>query len=80
MVPVQAVQGEDDGMAALQLGIIAGKVGGYCETRLVPDAATARICSNLPMSSPRSLADRPLGAGGYIGKRSQLANFHIFEV
>ena len=25
-------------LLALQLGIIAGKVGGYCETRLVPDA------------------------------------------
>ena len=38
MVPVQAVQGEDDEYGSeLQLGIIAGKVGGYCETRLVPD-------------------------------------------
>jgi pimeloyl-ACP methyl ester carboxylesterase len=38
IVPVQAVQGEDDEYGSeLQLGIIAGKVGGYCETRLVPD-------------------------------------------
>ena len=38
IVPVQAVQGEDDDYGSeLQLGIIAGKVGGYCETRLVPD-------------------------------------------
>jgi len=38
MVPVQAIQGEDDEYGSeLQLGIIAGKVGGYCETRLVPD-------------------------------------------
>lgn len=37
-VPVQAIQGEDDEYGSeLQLGIIAGKVGGYCETRLVPD-------------------------------------------
>ena len=37
-VPVQAIQGEDDEYgSALQLGIIAGKVGGYCETRLLPD-------------------------------------------
>jgi pimeloyl-ACP methyl ester carboxylesterase len=37
-VPVQAVQGEDDEYGSeLQLGVIAGKVGGYCETRLVPD-------------------------------------------
>jgi pimeloyl-ACP methyl ester carboxylesterase len=37
-VPVQAIQGEDDDYGTeLQLGIIAGKVGGYCETRLVPD-------------------------------------------
>ena len=37
-VPVQAIQGEDDDYGSeLQLGIIAGKVGGYCETRLVPD-------------------------------------------
>ena len=36
-VPVQAIQGEDDEYGSeLQLGIIAGKVGGYCETRLVP--------------------------------------------
>jgi pimeloyl-ACP methyl ester carboxylesterase len=36
-VPVQAIQGEDDDYGSeLQLGIIAGKVGGYCETRLVP--------------------------------------------
>lgn len=38
VVPVQAIQGEDDDYGSeLQLGIIAGKVGGYCETRLVPD-------------------------------------------
>ncbi|UYN94721.1 MAG: alpha/beta hydrolase [Enhydrobacter sp.] len=37
VVPVQAIQGEDDEYGSeLQLGIIAGKVGGYCETRLVP--------------------------------------------
>ena len=37
-VPVEAIQGEDDDYGSeLQLGIIAGKVGGYCETRLVPD-------------------------------------------
>ncbi len=37
-VPLQAIQGEDDEYGTeLQLGIIAGKVGGYCETRLVPD-------------------------------------------
>jgi pimeloyl-ACP methyl ester carboxylesterase len=37
VVPVQALQGEDDEYGSeLQLGIIAGKVGGYCETRLVP--------------------------------------------
>ena len=37
LVPVQAIQGEDDEYGTeLQLGIIAGKVGGYCETRLVP--------------------------------------------
>jgi pimeloyl-ACP methyl ester carboxylesterase len=37
-VPVQAIQGEDDEYGSeLQLGIIAGKVGGYCETRLLPD-------------------------------------------
>jgi pimeloyl-ACP methyl ester carboxylesterase len=37
-VPVQAVQGENDEYGSeLQLGVIAGKVGGYCETRLVPD-------------------------------------------
>ena len=36
-VPVQAIQGEDDDYGCeLQLGIIAGKVGGYCETRLIP--------------------------------------------
>jgi pimeloyl-ACP methyl ester carboxylesterase len=36
-VPVQAIQGEDDEYGTeLQLGIIAGKVGGYCETRLIP--------------------------------------------
>ena len=38
LVPVQAIQGEDDEYGSeRQLGIIAGKVGGYCETRLVPD-------------------------------------------
>lgn len=38
-VPVQAIQGEDDEYGSeLQLGIIAGKVGGYCETRLIPGA------------------------------------------
>jgi pimeloyl-ACP methyl ester carboxylesterase len=37
-VPVQAIQGEDDDYGSeLQLGIIAGKVGGYCETRLIAD-------------------------------------------
>jgi pimeloyl-ACP methyl ester carboxylesterase len=37
VVPVQAIQGEDDEYGSeLQLGIIAGKVGGYCETRLIP--------------------------------------------
>jgi len=36
-VPVQAMQGEDDVYGSeLQLGLIAGKVGGYCETRLIP--------------------------------------------
>jgi pimeloyl-ACP methyl ester carboxylesterase len=43
IVPVQAIQGEDDEYGSeLQLGIIAGKVGGYCETRLVPD------CGHVP--------------------------------
>jgi pimeloyl-ACP methyl ester carboxylesterase len=38
LVPVQAIQGEDDEYGSeLQLGIIAGKVGGYCETRLIAD-------------------------------------------
>ena len=38
VVPVQTIQGEDDEYGSeLQLGIIAGKVSGYCETRLVPD-------------------------------------------
>lgn len=38
VVPVHAIQGEDDEYGSeLQLGIIAGTVGGYCETRLVPD-------------------------------------------
>jgi pimeloyl-ACP methyl ester carboxylesterase len=65
-VPVQAVQGEDDDYGSeLQLGIIAGKVAGYCETRLVPDcghaphlqqpayvlAETARFISPLALSS-----------------------------
>jgi pimeloyl-ACP methyl ester carboxylesterase len=37
-VPVQALQGEDDDYGTeLQVGIIAGKVAGYCETRLIPD-------------------------------------------
>ncbi|MBM3642866.1 MAG: alpha/beta hydrolase [Alphaproteobacteria bacterium] len=37
-VPVQAIQGEEDEYGSeLQLGLIAGKVGGYCETRLLPD-------------------------------------------
>jgi pimeloyl-ACP methyl ester carboxylesterase len=36
--PVQAIQGEDDPYGSeLQLGIIAGKIAGYCETRLIPD-------------------------------------------
>jgi pimeloyl-ACP methyl ester carboxylesterase len=36
-VPVQAIQGEDDEYGSeLQLGLIAGKVSGYCETRLIP--------------------------------------------
>jgi pimeloyl-ACP methyl ester carboxylesterase len=36
-VPLQAIQGEDDEYGSeLQLGIIAGKTSGYCETRLVP--------------------------------------------
>jgi len=38
LVPLQAIQGEDDEYGSeLQLGIIAGKVGGYCETRLIAD-------------------------------------------
>ena len=38
LVPLQAIQGEDDEYGSeLQLGIIAGKVGGYCETRRVAD-------------------------------------------
>ena len=42
LVPVQAIQGEDDDYGSeLQLGVIAGKVGGYCETRLVPDCGHA---------------------------------------
>ncbi len=42
VVPVQAIQGEDDEYGSeRQLGIIAGKVGGYCETRLVPDCGHA---------------------------------------
>jgi len=37
-VPVQAIQGEEDEYGSeLQLGIIAGKVAGYCETRLIAD-------------------------------------------
>jgi len=37
-VPVQAIQGEDDEYGSeLQLGLIAGKVAGYSETRLIPD-------------------------------------------
>ncbi|MBM3623604.1 MAG: alpha/beta hydrolase [Alphaproteobacteria bacterium] len=36
-VPVQAIQGEDDEYGSeLQLGLIAGKVAGYSETRLIP--------------------------------------------
>jgi pimeloyl-ACP methyl ester carboxylesterase len=36
-VPVLAIQGEDDEYGSeAQLGIIAGKVGGYAETRLLP--------------------------------------------
>ena len=47
--PVQAIQGEDDDYGSeLQLGIIAGKVGGYCETRLIPG------CSHSPhLQQPR---------------------------
>ena len=41
-VPVQAIQGEDDEYGTeLQLGLIAGKVSGYCETRLIPDCGHA---------------------------------------
>lgn len=37
-VPIQAIQGEDDEYGSeLQLGLIAGKVSGYAETRLIPD-------------------------------------------
>jgi pimeloyl-ACP methyl ester carboxylesterase len=37
-VPLQVIQGEDDDYGSeLQVGIIAGKVSGYCETRLIPD-------------------------------------------
>lgn len=37
-VPVQAIQGENDEYGSeLQLGTIAGKVSGYCETRLIAD-------------------------------------------
>ena len=36
-VPVQALQGEDDLYSSeLQVGLIAGMVSGYCETRLIP--------------------------------------------
>ena len=50
-VPVQAIQGEDDEYGSeLQLGIIAGKVGGYCETRLLPD------CGHSPhLQQPRQV-------------------------
>ena len=66
VVPVQAIQGEDDEYGSeLQLGIIAGKVGGYCETRLVPD------CGHSPhLQQPAYVLsrDHPLrgaaGAGG----------------
>ena len=43
---MQAIQGEDDDYGTeLQLGIIAGKVGGYCETRLVPDCGHSPHCA-----------------------------------
>jgi hypothetical protein len=46
-VPVQAIQGEDDEYGSeLQLGIIAGKVGGYCETRLCRLRSQLRTCSS----------------------------------
>jgi pimeloyl-ACP methyl ester carboxylesterase len=50
-VPVQAIQGEEDDYGSeLQLGIIAGKVGGYCETRLIPD------CGHSPhLQQPRQV-------------------------
>lgn len=52
VVPVQAIQGEDDEYGSeLQLGIIAGKVGGYCETRLIPG------CGHSPhLQQPRQVA------------------------
>ena len=54
-VPVQAIQGEDDDYGSeLQLGIIAGKVGGYCETRLVPDYGPAPTFSSRPTCWARS--------------------------
>ena len=41
-VPVQAMQGEDDEYGSeLQLGLIAGKVSGYSETRLFADCGHA---------------------------------------
>ena len=65
-VPVQAIQGEDDDYGSeLQLGIIAGKVGGYCETRLI-----ARLRPQPPPAAAglRAGRDRPVrraaGAGG----------------
>ncbi len=52
VVPVQAIQGEDDEYGSeLQLGIIAGKVGGYCETRLLPDGG-----HSLHLQQPRQVA------------------------
>ncbi len=51
VVPVQAIQGEDDEYASeLQLGIIAGKVGGYCETRLIPNSG-----HSLHLQQPRQV-------------------------
>jgi len=42
LVPVQAMQGEDDPYGSeLQLGLIAGMVAGYCETRLIPSCGHA---------------------------------------
>jgi pimeloyl-ACP methyl ester carboxylesterase len=52
VVPVQAIQGEEDEYGSeLQLGIIAGKVNGYCETRLLPE------CGHSPhLQQPRQVA------------------------